>query len=442
MEMKTYKKFFSLIIAILTIQIMLPVNIRAQEGINYTLAKSYFTEMDSLCSVDNGKLWGINLYGPTMFVIPESRTIIANQSDKEGKLSEQEGVFIGKLPENINIANYSIDWSGEKWTMVMWNALSQNDPYSRNKLLIHESWHSIQNKLGISPVMTANLHLDELQGSILIKLELRALSKALVSENISDKKGAFKDALIIRKYRQKLFPDNNENEFERHEGMPEYTGYKLCGLNKNIIPKVIAKQINLADNKDGFANSFAYLTGPAYGFILDNFNIEWHKQIIDGKSLTEIAENLVLVDMPSDTLQFKELVDKIGSKYDYEALIKSETEKFEKQKKLTNIYKEKIINGNQLIIRNNNLKLKFNPQEKLIPIDNGVIYKTMRLVGEWGVLEVEDGIYRSNDWQVFIVSAPKSSNSEIIDEDDYKLTLNKDWKIIEIKKGKYTLTKK
>lgn len=439
--MKMYKNFFSLIIVILTIQIMLPLKIKAQECIDYALAKSYFIEMDSLCSVDNGKLWGINLYGPTMLVIPESRTIIANQPDNEGKLSEQEGVFIGKLPQNINIANTSIYWSGKNWVMVMWNTISLNDPYSRNKLLIHESWHRIQGEIGIFPVMTSNLHLDELQGSILIKLELRALSKALVSENISDKKVALKDALIIRKYRQKLFPSNNENEFERHEGMPEYTGYKLCGLNKNIIPKVIAKQIDLAESKDGFANSFAYLTGPAYGFLFDDLNIEWLKQIIDGKSLTEIAKNFVLVELPSDTLQFKVLIEKIGSNYDYETLIKNETEKFEKQKKLTNIYKEKIIIGNQLIIRNNNLKFKFNPQEKLIPIDDGVIYKTMRLIGEWGILEVKDGIFRSNDWQVFIVSAPKLSNSEIINEDDYELTLNKGWKIIEIKKGKYTLTK-
>jgi len=413
----------------------------AQENIDYALAKSYFTEMDSLCSIDNGKLWGIKLYGPTMLVIPESRTIIANQQDNEGKLSEQEGVFIGKLPENINIANYAIDWRGEKWTMVMWNALSQDDSFSRNKLLIHESWHRIQGKIGISPVMTSNVHLDGLQGSILIKLELRVLSKALVSENISDKKAALKDALIIRKYRQKLFPGNNENEFERHEGMPEYTGYKLCGLNENMIPKVIAKQLDLAESKDGFANSFAYLTGPAYVFLFDDLNIEWLKQIIEGKSLTEIAENVVLVVIPSDTLQFKALIEKTGSKYDYETLIKNETEKYEKQKKLINIYKEKIIKGNQLIIRNNNLKFKFNPQEKLIPIDNGVVYKTMRLVGEWGILEVKNGIYRSNYWQVFIVSAPKSLNLEIINEDDYVLTLNKGWKIVEIKEGKYTLTK-
>ena len=440
--MKTHKELINLTIIILTIQIILSVNIMALENIDYALAKSYFTEMDSLCLIDNGKLWGINLYGPTMLVISESRTIIANQPDNEGKLSEHEGVFIGKLPENISLANYSVDWNGKKWAMVNWNDSALNDPYSRNKLLIHENWHSrIEDKVGIIPIMTSNSHLDMLQGTILLKLELRALSKGLASENILNKKNALKDALIIRKYRQNLFPDNNENEFERHEGMPEYTGFKLCGLKEDAIPKIISKLLDLADNKDGFANSFAYLTGPAYGFFFDDLNIEWLKQIIDGKSLTEITENVVMVEIPSDTLQLKALVEKIGSNYNYETLIKNETEKFEKQKKLMNLYKDKLIKGNQLIIRNNNLKFTFNPQEKLLPIDNGVVYKTMHLIGEWGIMEVTDGIYRSNDWQVFIVSAPKSSNSGIINGDDYVLTLNKGWKIIEIKEGKYTLTK-
>ena len=61
--MKTYKIFFRLIIAILTIQIMFPVNLKAQEKTDYALAKSYFAELDSLCSIDNGKLWNINLNG-------------------------------------------------------------------------------------------------------------------------------------------------------------------------------------------------------------------------------------------------------------------------------------------------------------------------------------------------------------------------------------------
>ena len=72
----------------------------------------------------------------------------------------------------------------------------------------------------------------------------------------------------------------------------------------------------------------------------------------------------------------------------------------------------------------------------------GVVYKTMRLTGAFGVLEVKNGILRSNDWQVFIVSAPKILNTNDITEDDYKLSLNKDWSIVEVKEGLYSIKKK
>ena len=122
------------IFILLAIIILTPISkVSAQGSPDYKLAKSYFIELDSLCSIDNGKLWGIKLYGPTMLVNPETGLIIANQSDKDKKLIEKEGVFIGKLPDNINIANTSFNWNGVGWTMVMWSAIPPDDKYSRDK---------------------------------------------------------------------------------------------------------------------------------------------------------------------------------------------------------------------------------------------------------------------------------------------------------------------
>ena len=159
---------------LLAIIILIPMaKISAQESLDYKLVKSYFFELDSLCSIDNGKLWGVKLYGPTMLVNPETRLIIANQPDKNNKLIENEEVFIGTLPENINVANTSFNWNGVDWTMVMWSAIPQHDKYSRDKLLIHESWHRVQNEIGLTSTTSQNTHLDELQGSILINTPLK-----------------------------------------------------------------------------------------------------------------------------------------------------------------------------------------------------------------------------------------------------------------------------
>jgi hypothetical protein len=85
--------------------------------------------------------------------------------------------------------------------------------------------------------------------------------------------------------------------------------------------------------------------------------------------------------------------------------------------------------------------MSFNPQEKLTSIGEGVVYKTMRLTGEWGIAEVKNGILRSNDWQFFILPAPNSKKAGEIREVDYNLFLNDDWSVTMIKEGKYTIKK-
>jgi len=436
------RKIKETIIFLITIFLFLNASPIYGQEVNYTKkAKEYFKEIDSICYADNGKLWGVNLNGPTMFVIPENKLIIANQADKANALKLTDGLFIGELPDNLGRANTALEWNGVKWTMVLWNSISENDPYSRRKLFVHESWHRIQNELGISPVMTSNSHLDELEGSILLKLEFLVLKNTLLASNSDDKKSHLKNALTVRKYRQLKYPKNNENVFERHEGMAEYTGFKLCGLDQNIIPKVIAKQLELSINKDGFANSFAYITGPAYGFILDGFSANWLEKILEGKSIPEIAYQIINTEISSDTLELKTRLNEIIRFYNAETIVKTETEKFGQQQELVNEFRQKFIVGERLIIPNNNLNFTFNPQEKLIALEDGVVYTTMRLTGEWGILEVSNGIFRSNDWTYFMISAPHDAKSGTIVQPDYKLILNEDWEIISLKEGKYTLKK-
>lgn len=416
--------------------------LKAQEASDFILAKSYFSELDSLCKVDNGSLWAKNLYGASMFVFPTSRLIIANEVDIQGKLIPKDGLYIGKLPENINIANTAFDWDGKSWTMLNWNAISKTDKYSRDKLLIHESWHRNQTEIGIPSVMSANMHLDELQGSILLKLEFLTLIKALNAEQKADRIAHLRYALMIKKYRQLIYPKNNENEFELHEGMAEFTGFMLCGLDKKLLPLIVAKQLDQAIDKDALANSFAYLTGPAYGILFNTVSNNWLEKTKKGNNLLEIGQQIIGKQILLDTLLLKNEVTNIINHYHAESLVKTETDRFEHQLQLVAEYEQKYLEGNQLIIKNNNLQFTFNPQEKLTSIGMGVVYKTMRLSGEWGVVEVKNGIMRTNDWQIFILPAPMAHKKGTIVENDYKLVLNNAWEVVKIREGKYTLMKK
>jgi len=432
----------SLMFSIVLVVVLNTGLVKGQGANEISTAESYFNELSSLCNLDNRSLWGINLYGATMFVFPDSRIIIANEPDNKGVLVKKENLYIGKLPEDFNIANTSFQWNGKNWTMINWDAIPETDKYSRGKLLIHESWHRNQKEIGILPVMTANTHLDEFQGSILLKLEFIALSHALKAEEEADKTNHLYNALIIRQYRHSLFPGNNEDLFELHEGMAEYTGLKLCGIDKKLLPAVAAKQLEMAMDKEGFANSFAYLTGPAYGVLFDELSDSWINNVKTGTVLPVIGSQIVDKNISCDTLQLKDNVANLITQYEAEELIKKETGKFENQKQLADFYSNRFLKEDVLIIKNNNIQFSFNPQEKLIPVENGVVYRTMRLVGEWGIAEIKNGIFRSNDWQIFLLPAPVSGmEGSTINEEDYTLYLNDGWKVTKIKDGKFTLIK-
>jgi hypothetical protein len=431
------KILLSIITLILNIAI-----VNGQTKTDLNLAKSYFMELDSLCNIDNGKLWGINLYGATMFIFPGSRVIVANEQENDSSLIFKNGLFLGRLPDNINIANTSIEWNGKNWTMLSWDAISNQDNYSRAKLLIHESWHRQQKEIGIMPVMTKNTHLDELNGGILLKLEFIILDSALTCTNREEKINHLANALKVRSFRQSLFPDNNENVFELHEGMAEYTGFKLCGIKNELLPKVAEKLLEFGLGKDGLANSFPYLTGPAYGILFDGLKTDWLADVKRGESLPEIGKQIIKHSLPQDSAQLKDTISKLIKQYQAKSMIENETLKFENQKQLITEYNQKFFNGHILIIKNDNIQMGFNPQEKLVPLQNGVVYKTMRLTGEWGIAEIKNGIFRSNDWQYFLLSAPTTGKTGKINEPDYTLVLNNGWEVVEIKDGKYTLNKK
>jgi hypothetical protein len=412
-----------------------------QTGSEFERAKKYFSEADSLSKIDGQSLWGTELYGPAMFVFPESRTAIANKTDQSNTFVEKNGLYIGRLPDDLPVANTAVQWDGEKWTMINWHAVSQADFYSRNKLFFHECWHRIQDQLGIPAVMSRNKHLDALEGAVSLKLEMTALKHALLASETDLKTRHLKNALILRRQRNILFDDNNENEFEIHEGLPEYTGYLLCGLEKKSLPLIVARQIESSLQKEGFVNSFAYITGPAYCLLYDQTGLDWQKKIVTGKTLHDVGIDFIgdKTLLNSNKTEIHEFIDY----YEAEELIKNEEKRFFQQKQLADEYKRKILDSGRLIIPNNNLKFSFNPQEKQIPVEPfGIVYKTMEIRGEWGVLKITDGVLLANDWSAFIVPAPELLNGNVFFKSGYDLKLNKEWAVEKIQEDRYAIKKR
>jgi hypothetical protein len=195
-----------------------------------------------------------------MFVDRNTRVIFANQADPQGELKPERGIFVGHLPAAIPVANYSLEWAGQKWTMVMWPP--PTDAHARRVLMMHESWHRIQSDVGFPPTGPDNWHLDTFDGRYWLQLEWRALQQALAAAG-DELPTAVEHALQFRRHRRTLCPgsETTERQLEMHEGLAEYTGIALSGMSDaEQRHYAIQHLVNKPLQYKSFTRSFAYIS--------------------------------------------------------------------------------------------------------------------------------------------------------------------------------------
>jgi len=177
------------------------------KAIDVAQAKQYFDEARRICEKDAGELWGKNLCAPMILADPQTRGVVANQADAESRLKEQNGVFVGELPPEVNPANTAMTWAGTKWTMIIWPLPAS--PTARARLMMHELFHHLQDDLGLPGSNPTNAHLATLEGRIWLELEWRALQQALArpEQRPLERKRAAEDALLFRLQRRSNIDD-------------------------------------------------------------------------------------------------------------------------------------------------------------------------------------------------------------------------------------------
>lgn len=406
---------------------------RAQsQSIDPTRAEQYFDEARKNCEGDAGKLWGKSLCGPMLFADPGTRAIVGNQADAEARLTRQKGVFVGTLPAEINIANTATTWAGTRWTMVMWPL--PESPTARARLLMHESFHRIQEELGLPAMNPPNAHLGTLEGRVWLRLEWRALQQALARPDAfpAERKLAVEDALVFRLRRRALFPKaaEEERELELNEGLAEYTGYKLRGTADAATVEAVMGRLGSAESEMAFSRSFAYVSGPAYGLLLDLAKVPWRKGLTSKSDLGELLRQTYGVGMPADVAATAE---QRAAAYDGVALRWLETQQEEERKTALNSYRRRLISGPVLSLPvAEEFNFSFDPNG-VIPLDDTTsAYPTLRVTDVWGVLEVSDGALIVRDQNRFVrvvVEAPKDATGKMgeIEGSGWKLSLKPGW---------------
>ncbi|MDR0757239.1 MAG: hypothetical protein LBF85_05260 [Tannerella sp.] len=377
-------------------------------------------------------LWDKDLYGDLLFVNPENREIFANTPDKNGALTKVGTIYKGILPNKINFANTAIEWNGNRWAMIVLPAISA-DKTQRINLLAHELFHRIQPELGFSDASMAeanNSHLDTKDGRVYLRLELEALKNAVLAQTGESRIEHLTHALLFRKYRNQLFPGTApaENSLELNEGLAEYTGQTVSGLNRREkAGKHFTGNISLFVQMPTFVRSFAYQTIPVYGYLLADTKKDWNKEITVHTNLAEYFIQSFHIKLPED---LKTAARAIESKYGADEIWAEETAREERNSRLLAEYRAKFVTHPHVDILLEQMNFSFDPRNVTILDSIGTVYPVTRIADKWGVLTAEKGALISPDWKKVTLSAPTEITGQRITGDGWTLELEQGYVLL------------
>lgn len=386
-------------------------------------AAKLFREAKAISDRDAGAFWGRSLYGAILLVDPNDRTLVANQADNGGRLKAAGSLFTGVLPESEMLANTPIEWSGTRWTQLLWPL--PDDVVKRQVMLTHEMFHRIQPELKLMRPDIGNQHLDTLEGRYLLQLEWRALAQALRAADVASRRAAAADALLFRQERYRLFPEAaaEERALEINEGVPEYTGVRLGLETPQERIDYAIRDLSAFVSSPTFVRSFAYATGPSYGLLLDQVDDTWRSKLGSGQGLDQLLRaGLQLPNSVSADLKAREVA------YDDGTLRASEVKREQERSARVAFLKTKLVEGPVLTIPLQGANYQFNPQTLQSLGEAGMVFPTMGVSGKWGTLEVKDGALVDKDMTAVVISAAGVTPTHL-ESKDWRLTLKTGWTV-------------
>lgn len=403
-----------------------------------TRAAGYFNEIRKQCAA-HYDLWDFDLYGPLLMVDPETRKVYANYADKNGALKPQGDIFMGILPQQVNIANTALDWNGKRWAMVILPL--PEDKHARIDLLAHELFHRAQPALGFHVTSPHNNHLDEKNGRVFLRLELEALMHALNASQNHEKSMHLTHAMTFRKYRHSLYPGaaESENLLEINEGIASYTGIVMSGRNDSEIVHHFQQLYEQFQLYPTFVSSFAYLITPLYGYLLRQNDPLWNKQLDTNTDLTRFFSMSFHLTLPAES---EEKIQALQLKYRGEEILKEENNREALCMQIVAEYKARFIDNPHLVIPFENMSISFNPTN-LVPFEgHGTVYPTLRVTDQWGILQVEKGALLGANWDRVTVCQPKEIGKKTISGKGWVLEINRKYEVVKNADNDHYLLKK
>jgi hypothetical protein len=400
----------------------------AEAQVDQQRAQEYFKEARALCERDGGRLWGVSLCAPMVIADMRTQTIASSQPAPEGA-----------RPRGLGIVNAPVQWGGATWSAYTWNDVATKTPRDRRELFLHELFHGVQPQLGLGAPALATEHLDAAEGRYWLRLEWRALARAL-RESGQQRNLAVRDALAFRQARRMLYPASVEDERgqEITEGLAAYTGTVLAAESA---ADAITRGIELLDGTEtvaleaSFVRTFAYMSGPAYGLLLDASSPDWRRRVRSTDDLGTLLMRAVAVQPATDATAS-------ASRYGGAEIRASEQKREqERQQRLAEL-RRRFVDGPVLVIPGGGSGMSDSRGAAVIPAVGTVYFGPFRASGDWGTLEAEKGVLVASDGRSRRVPAPARRDDGTFSGDGWTFKSAPGWVVREgVRRGDYEVVR-
>ncbi len=392
-------------------------------------AQYYFKKVEEICNRDSGKLWGKNLFGPVMFVDRTSREIIANLPDREGLLKLKDGVYTGIYPREKIITNSADIYGGTLFGLAPLPV--EEDDYTITTRAIHCLFHRFQQTIGINSENFNVTIMDEKEARIWVKLEWKALKKAISSEN-DEQLLAIRDALIFRGSNRESFPKyaDMENRFETYEGLATFTFLFLTSQSPEEYKTRLFEYLDRIYSFQSYSRSYGRIHGALYATLLHNKGFDFSSITTDKIDLGKMVQELYHIELPQVC---RDVAGSIALNYNLDDIYREEETRIEDIRKRINdqvsIFTEKPVVYMEL----ESPYFDFEPEDVHYLDTLGTLYNSIRISDNWGKLSVDKGgcLVSNNYKNLRIPAKGIKIDKNHITGDGWHLILNDSWEIIE-----------
>jgi hypothetical protein len=390
----------------------------------------YFREIKEICDRDNGQLWGKNLYGPLMFVDRTSRRIVANMPDKDGVLKSKDGVFTGFYPKDMLISNTPANIGNTLYALA---PLQQEEDDYRIKIqAVHSLFHRFQMMSGTNSFGYNTSNMDEKEARLWIKLEWKALKKAIVTEG-EEQKIAIRDALIFRGANRELYKKfaRDENLFENYEGLATFTFTYLCAQSTDEFKARIIENLDRVYALQSYSRTYGFIHGALYATLLKYKNYDFTRIRTRDVDLGNIVKEVYGIELPAIC---RDVAGSLAMSYNLPEITNEEEQRLADLRE--NLHREisNFTDKPVVYIELESPYFDFEPEDVHSLDTLGTLYSSIRVSDNWGKLTVnKSGCLVSNNFKFLRITAEGfKADQRHFSGEDWTLILNNEYEIVAV----------